>query len=67
MIHTNKVLHTPVEQLKGHSVSIVVRNHIDALVDQTQVGHQSLHHIGLLKDGILMWPLRGNERQEKTS
>lgn len=58
MIHTNNVLHTPVEELQGHSVSIVVRNHVDSLVDQTQVGHQSLHHTGLLKDRVLVWSLR---------
>lgn len=29
-----------------------MRNHIDPLVDQTQVSHQSLHHTGLLEDGI---------------
>lgn len=49
-MHTHT--YVPVEQLQGHSVSIVVGHHIHSLVAQTQVSHQGLHHAGLLEDGV---------------
>lgn len=48
----------PVEQLQGHRVSIVVGHNIHLLIDEAQVSHQGLHHTGLLKYGVLVWPLR---------
>lgn len=57
--------HTPVEQLQGHGVSVVVRHQIDSLVAQTQVGHQGLHRTGLLKDGVPVGSLRRSDTGEK--
>lgn len=52
--------HTPVEQLQGHSVSIVVGHQIHSLVAQTQVSHQGLHYAGLLEDGVPVGSLGGS-------
>lgn len=51
--------HRPVEQLQGHGVSVIVGHHIHSLVAQTQVSRQSLHHTGLLEDGVLVGSLGG--------
>lgn len=57
IICMNKLAHTPVEQLQGHSVSVVMGHQVDPLVAQTQVGHQRLHYTGLLEDGVPVRPL----------
>lgn len=65
-INTLTHTHIPVEQLQGHSVSIVVGHQIHSLVAQTQVSHQGLHHTGLLEDWVPVGSLgcsdtKGNE------
>lgn len=54
----------PVEQLQGHSVPIVVGHQVHALVAQTQVSHQRLHHTGLLENGVFVGPLGRKAQNE---
>jgi len=63
----NVLTHTPVEQLQGHSVSIVMGHQINSLVAQTQVSHQGLDHTGLLEDGVLVGSLVRLRTGEKMS
>lgn len=65
LIYINISVHIPVEQLQGHGVSIVVRHQVHSLIDQTQVGHQGLHHAGLLENRVLVGSLDWKKKQRR--
>lgn len=52
-----KPLHSPIEKLLSHDVSIIVRQKVDPAVLKPQMLQKRLHDAGLLEDGVVVWSL----------